>query len=182
MLKQLADWKCLPLPCTPVVIKLLKHYPKFQENMAWMLPSVLHWMFVFHYSLGNISLWCYICVYIYTDIPRAPMTSMIEVQALKTRPFLIKTSVVWVLGGMFVLFTKNLISFHAWTIWLWGMLQRPECGAVQSWFKICRNTVDECIVRSNEVFPSSLKEKNNSVLENYLISFRKKWRKHINSY
>ena len=37
-----------------------------------------------------------ICIYIYINIPRAPMTSIFEGQPFKTRPFPIKTTVIWV--------------------------------------------------------------------------------------
>ena len=38
------------------------------------------------------------CIYIYIRTPRTPMTSILVVEPPKTRPFPIKTRVIWVLG------------------------------------------------------------------------------------
>ena len=91
------------------------------------------------------------------------MTSIFEVQALETRPFPIKTSVIsrW---DVFVVHKKPYQFSRLNNLALEKCCRDRSVGAVlrvwkESRFKICRNTVDECIVRSNEVFPSSLKEK-----------------------
>ena len=72
--------------------------------------------------------------YMYRYIPRAPMTPIFEGQPPKTRPFPIKTRVIWVLG-IYIDILKNTHSYtHTYTHYIFAKPRTIETSCVCFFF------------------------------------------------
>ena len=66
---------------------------------------------------------------IYIYIPRTQLTSIFEGQPFKTRPFPIKTRVVWV-PGIYILNIQNILMIFRFVKEFSGVLSGPSLGQV----------------------------------------------------
>ena len=91
---------------------------------SWAWGGVFDWT---NWNKANV-IDLYSTVFIYIYIPRTPMTSIFEGQPPKTRPFPIKTRVIWVLGiYIYTLWLQTVrlsFGFNEESLWIWGSCEK----------------------------------------------------------